>query len=100
MNDETKTWNTSVQSNDYEVLLVSQFTLYGTTKGNKPDFHHAMTPTLAKPFYEDFVQTVKKMHKPTKVQSGIFGAMMTVDLSNDGPVTFFLERRAEEETQA
>ncbi len=76
---------------------MSQFTLYGITKGNKPDFHYAMTPSAARPFYDEFVKLVKKAHKADKVQSGIFGAMMTVDLSNDGPVTFILERNAEEE---
>lgn len=95
--DGKKTWNSSVQSLDYEVLLVSQFTLYGTTKGNKPDFHHSMSPSIAKPFYEEFVTTVKKMYKSDKVQSGIFGAMMKVDLSNDGPVTFNLERTIQDD---
>eukprot|EP01102_Stenamoeba_stenopodia_P001422 TRINITY_DN11234_c0_g1_i2.p1 TRINITY_DN11234_c0_g1~~TRINITY_DN11234_c0_g1_i2.p1 ORF type:complete len:216 (+),score=45.24 TRINITY_DN11234_c0_g1_i2:23-649(+) len=91
-----KPWNTSVSDNKYEVLLVSQFTLYATLKGNKPDFHKAMEPEKAKSFYEAFVKEVKQNYKsnPNAVQDGVFGAMMQVKLVNDGPVTITLDSPA------
>uniref|UniRef100_A0A803LLS0 D-aminoacyl-tRNA deacylase n=1 Tax=Chenopodium quinoa TaxID=63459 RepID=A0A803LLS0_CHEQI len=80
-----------VMQKNYEVLLVSQFTLYGTLKGNKPDFHVAMPPQRAKPFYETVVENFRKSYNPDSIKDGIFGAMMKVNLVNDGPVTLQLE---------
>lgn len=84
---------------DYQVLLVSQFTLLAKIKkGNKPDFHGACLPALAKDIYTSLLQKTRELYakekKPTqedgsiKVQDGVFGAMMRVALVNDGPVTF------------
>lgn len=87
----TKAWSSNVMDLDYEVLLVSQFTMYGELKGYKPDFHLAMPPTQAKTFYDDFVQLVKKSYKDEKVQSGIFAADMLVGIENDGPITLVVE---------
>ncbi|KAG0568622.1 hypothetical protein KC19_6G034000 [Ceratodon purpureus] len=93
-NEKTgKPWDQNVMQKNYEVLLVSQFTLYGVLKGNKPDFHVAMPPQLAKPFYESLVQRVRKAYKPDAVKDGVFGAMMQVHLVNDGPVTMNLDSR-------
>ncbi|KAJ7570640.1 hypothetical protein O6H91_01G129700 [Diphasiastrum complanatum] len=78
---------------NYEVLLVSQFTLYGLLKGNKPDFHLAMPPQQAEPFYNSFAAKVSKAYKPELVKDGIFGAMMQIHLVNDGPVTMHLDSR-------
>ncbi|KAH9610996.1 hypothetical protein KSS87_013227 [Heliosperma pusillum] len=86
-----KSWDQSVMQRNYEVLLVSQFTLYGILKGNKPDFHVAMPPQSAKPFYESLVEKFRKSYKADMIKDGIFGAMMKVDLVNDGPVTMQLE---------
>ena len=72
------------------LLLVSQFTLFASLKGNKPDFHRAMGPTLAQPFWERFVARVQALHKGP-VQQGRFGAKMAVTLCNDGPVTIILD---------
>jgi len=87
--DAQQQWKASVSSQNLEVLLVSQFTLYGSArKGTKPDFHAALHPDKARPMYEQFVDIVKRKHSsPDKVKSGVFGAMMQVDISNDGPVT-------------
>nr|GMC81608.1 D-tyrosyl-tRNA(Tyr) deacylase [Ipomoea batatas] len=91
-NEETgKTWDHSVIQKNYEILLVSQFTLYGILKGNKPDFHVAMPPDKAKPFYAAVVEKFQKAYKPDSVKDGIFGAMMKVNLVNDGPVTMQLD---------
>ena len=80
----------SVQDLNLEVLLVSQFTLYGNCKkGARPSFDKAMPPKEAKIFYENFVEKFKQQH--SKVKDGIFGAYMQVSLVNDGPVTIILD---------
>ncbi|XP_047333101.1 D-aminoacyl-tRNA deacylase [Impatiens glandulifera] len=86
-----KTWDQNVMQKGLSVLLVSQFTLYGILKGNKPDFHVAMSPDRAKVFYESLVNRFKKSYTPDVVKDGIFGAMMKVNLVNDGPVTMQLD---------
>ncbi|XP_021293781.1 D-tyrosyl-tRNA(Tyr) deacylase isoform X1 [Herrania umbratica] len=86
-----KGWDQSVMQRNYGVLLVSQFTLYGFLKGNKPDFHVAMPPQKAKPFYESLVDKFRKAYKPDAIKDGVFGAMMKVSLVNDGPVTMQLD---------
>jgi D-tyrosyl-tRNA(Tyr) deacylase len=74
-----------------EVLVVSQFTLYGdAAKGRRPSFIDAARPESAIPLYESFVALLRS--KGLKVETGEFGAMMDVELVNDGPVTLWLER--------
>jgi D-tyrosyl-tRNA(Tyr) deacylase len=74
--------------------LVSQFTLYGTlVKGKKPDFHKAMSTQPAREMYHQFLEEMRKAHKPERIQDGQFGAMMQVALVNDGPVTLQLDSR-------
>ncbi len=74
-----------------EVLVVSQFTLYGdAAKGRRPSFIDAARPETAIPLYERFVAALRS--KGLKVDTGEFGAMMDVELVNDGPVTLWLER--------
>jgi D-tyrosyl-tRNA(Tyr) deacylase len=74
-----------------EVLVVSQFTLYGdAVKGRRPSFIDAARPETAIPLYEVFVAALRS--KGLKVETGEFGAMMDVELVNDGPVTLWLER--------
>jgi len=73
------------------VLVVSQFTLYGDTrKGRRPSFIEAARPEIAIPLYERFVEMLRELAVP--VETGEFGAMMQVELVNDGPVTLILER--------
>ncbi|KAJ8491635.1 hypothetical protein OPV22_013356 [Ensete ventricosum] len=86
-----KAWDLSVKQSNFGVLLVSQFTLYGMLKGNKPDFHVAMPPQKAKPFYESLVEKFRKSYTSDAVKDGVFGAMMKVNLVNDGPVTMQLD---------
>ncbi|KAJ0236860.1 D-aminoacyl-tRNA deacylase [Hirschfeldia incana] len=95
-------WDQNVMQKGYRVLLVSQFTLYGFLKGNKPDFHVAMPPEKAKPFYASLVERFQKAYKPDAVKDGVFGAMMKVNLENDGPVTMQLEspQSSKNETKA
>lgn len=73
------------------LLVVSQFTLYGDAqKGRRPSFIDAARPELAEPLYERFVAALRE--RGARVETGEFGAMMEVDLVNDGPVTLWLER--------
>ena len=73
------------------VLVVSQFTLYGDAqKGRRPSFIDAARPELAIPLYERFVAMLRE--RGLRVETGEFGAMMDVELVNDGPVTLSLER--------
>ena len=74
-----------------EVLVVSQFTLYGdAAKGRRPSFIDAARPETAIPLYDMFVEKLRA--KGLKVETGEFGAMMDVELVNDGPVTLWLEK--------
>ena len=73
------------------VLVVSQFTLYGdASKGRRPSFIDAARPEVAIPLYERFIALLRA--RGLRVETGEFGAMMQVDLINDGPVTLWLER--------
>jgi D-tyrosyl-tRNA(Tyr) deacylase len=88
--DNNKPMNLSVQDVVGEILVVSQFTLAAdTSKGKRPSFTTAAQPEQAQALYEYFVA---RLRKQISVQTGEFGADMAVTLTNDGPVTFVLER--------
>ena len=88
--DENGKMNLSVKDVGGEVLLVSQFTLYGdTSHGNRPSFTLAERPEKAEPLYEYAVQALQA-HGVT-VKKGVFGADMQIRQENDGPVTIFIE---------
>lgn len=89
--DDEGKMNLSLLDIQGEVLIVSQFTLYGNClEGRRPDFGFAAGPEKAIPIYEKFIREMEL--SLGKVQTGIFGATMEVSLVNDGPVTFVLER--------
>ncbi len=105
-NEEEKTNNPStinsplefesnIMENDYEVIIVSQFTLYGKMKGAKPDFHSSLNHEEANLHYENFVNLLKKSYKEDKVQTGKFRNRMAVNIVNDGPVTLILDSAKE-----
>ena len=75
---------------EYEVLVVSQFTLYSVLKGNKPDFHNAMNPQQALELYETFLREMRARYIPDRIKNGAFGEYMNVALVGDGPVTIEL----------
>ena len=89
-----RAWARGAKQLGYEVLLVSQFTLHAVLKGNKPDFHKAMAPDAARAEWGLLVEAVGAAHPGGKVQSGVFGANMQVQLVNDGPVTIELDSDA------
>ena len=83
--------NLSLTDVDGAALVVSQFTLYGNTeKGKRPSFIDAARPEIAIPLYQRFVEQLRS--RGLRVETGEFGAMMEVELVNDGPVTLWLER--------
>ena len=91
-NDADGRMNRSVLDVSGEVLVVSQFTLYGeVAKGRRPSFVRAARPEAAIPLYEDFLAELRRL-LPGAVRSGRFGAAMQVALVNDGPVTLVIER--------
>ncbi|HEY9300364.1 MAG TPA: D-aminoacyl-tRNA deacylase [Phormidium sp.] len=87
----TDRWEKSVQEIGGELLVVSQFTLYGDCrKGRRPSFSQSAAPDVAQQLYEKFVERLRQ--SGLRVETGQFGAMMQVSIENDGPVTLLLER--------
>ena len=93
---EAGTIDKSIQDIDGEILVISQFTLFASTKkGNRPSFLNSAKPEIAKPLYEQFVKSLEeKLNK--KIGTGIFGADMKVGLINDGPVTISIDTKNKE----
>ena len=92
--DENEKMNLSLKDIDGEVLIISQFTLYGDAqKGNRPSFIEAAKPEIAIPLYEKFISRMKSNLGEEKIKTGIFGAMMQVKIINDGPVTILVESK-------
>jgi len=92
--DENDKMNISIKDISGEVLVISQFTLYGDTRrGNRPSFTDAAKPEIAEDFYNKFIQRMKENLGEDKVKCGIFGAMMLVKIFNDGPVTILVESK-------
>jgi D-aminoacyl-tRNA deacylase len=95
-NDEQGVMNRSVMEVGGDLLLISQFTLFASTrKGNRPSYSRSASPEIAIPLYEAFIrQLTSDLGKP--IQTGEFGADMKVSLINDGPVTIVIDSKTRE----
>jgi D-tyrosyl-tRNA(Tyr) deacylase len=95
-NDNQGLMNRSVQEIQGEVMVISQFTLFASTrKGNRPSYSRAARPEVAVPLYEAFVRKLTEdLGRP--IQTGEFGADMKVNLTNDGPVTIIIDSKMRE----
>ncbi len=90
--DSEGKFNLSCVEENGEILVISQFTLYADTrKGRRPSFIRAAHPETSEPLYRKFIACLKEMN--LKVEEGIFGAMMKVEIHNDGPVTLMVESK-------
>ncbi len=90
--DDKGKMNLSVRDVGGGILVVSQFTLYGNAKkGTRPSFIEAAKPDIAEPLYNYMIEKLETIND-LKIESGEFGAMMDVELVNDGPVTIILEK--------
>ena len=94
--DKNDVMNLSLIDQNFEALVISQFTLHAQTKkGNRPSYIKAARPEIAIPLYEEFISQLQ--HDLGKeVQSGVFGANMKIDLLNDGPVTVIIDTKNRE----
>jgi len=100
-NDNKKSWKQSVKQKSFECLCVSQFTLYGTlTKKHQPDYKLSMKTEPARQLYHKFLDFLRKSYEPARIKDGEFGAMMDVELVNDGPVTIVIESDPKQEEEA
>ncbi len=89
--DEQNKMNLSIRDIDGDILVVSQFTLYASTKkGNRPSYTSAAPPEVAVPLYESFISTLGRKFGKT-IATGQFGADMQIKLTNDGPVTIVMD---------
>jgi D-aminoacyl-tRNA deacylase len=89
--DEDGKMNLSVKDINGGILVVSQFTLFASTKkGNRPSFTASAPPSVAIPLYENFIKLIEE-ELPSRIQTGSFGADMQVSLTNDGPVTIIVD---------
>ncbi|MFZ1378064.1 MAG: D-aminoacyl-tRNA deacylase, partial [Saprospiraceae bacterium] len=92
-NDEKGLMNRNVIEIVGKIMVVSQFTLYASTKkGNRPGFTEAASPSLANELYEQFLVEIQKLI-PQKIETGKFGADMKIQLINDGPVTIIIDTK-------
>jgi D-aminoacyl-tRNA deacylase len=95
-NDSNGIMNLSVLDTGGDILVVSQFTLHAKTKkGNRPSYVRAAQPQIAIPLYNTFTETLSRL-LGKKVRTGQFGAMMQVELVNDGPVTIIIDSKTRE----
>ena len=95
-NDGSNKMNLSLKELNGDILLISQFTLFASTKkGNRPSFMNSAPPKIAEKWYENTIQEFEKLLEKD-IQTGKFGAMMDVSIQNNGPVTLFIDSKNKE----
>jgi D-tyrosyl-tRNA(Tyr) deacylase len=95
-NDENGVMNISLMDANFDILLVSQFTLFASTKkGNRPSYIKASRPEFAIPLYEKMIAKLEEL-LGKKIATGTFGADMQISLTNDGPVTVMIDSKLKE----
>ena len=95
-NDSDGVMNLSVADTGGSIMVISQFTLHAKTKkGNRPSYIKAAHPEIAIPLYNNFIRKISEL-QGKEVATGEFGAMMEVELVNDGPVTIIIDTKARE----
>ncbi len=95
-NDKNEIMNLNVNEINGEIMVISQFTLHAKTKkGNRPSYIRAAKPNLAIPLYNKFINALNMLVK-NEIKNGEFGAMMKIDLINDGPVTILIDSKQKE----
>ncbi len=95
-NDNNEVMNLSIQDISGNILAISQFTLYAKTrKGNRPSYIRAAHPDIAIPLYERFISRLSHLMRK-EIATGEFGAMMQIELVNDGPVTIIIDTKEKE----
>jgi len=94
--DENGLMNKALADVQGNILLISQFTLFASTKkGNRPGFTRSAKPNFAIPLYEKMIRELGQL-TGTKIQTGVFGADMQISLVNDGPVTIIMDTKSRE----
>ena len=94
--DEEGLMNLSIQERKGDLMVVSQFTLFASTKkGNRPSYIRSAKPEISEPLYVDFISAIEK-ELERKVATGVFGADMKISLENDGPVTIMMDSKNRE----
>lgn len=90
--DNNGKMNFSVMDIKGEIMIVSNFTLYGDVqRGYRPSFTDSASPEIANPIYREFIKIIRNL-SGLKVETGKFGSMMKIELTNDGPVTIIIEK--------
>lgn len=93
--DENNKMNLSVNDINGEILIISQFTLFASTKkGNRPSYQRAAPPKISFDLYQQFIEEMKKYG--LKIETGEFGADMNINLTNTGPVTIYIDTKQKE----
>ncbi|KAM0677785.1 D-tyrosyl-tRNA(Tyr) deacylase [Binucleata daphniae] len=84
-------WCNNIVELEYEILVLSQFTLFGKLKGTKLDFHKAEEHSKAKKIFNELIECFKESYKEDKIKNGLFGKHLEIELTNDGPVTILFD---------
>lgn len=92
-NSNSDFWKLNIKEAQGQILSVSQFTLYARTKKNKPDFHLSQKGDIARELYDYFLANLRSGLGDENVMDGQFGAMMSCNLTNEGPVTIILDSK-------